>query len=577
MVRRGLLMTLGPHGRECSRLLRKLDKDRTVPRSLSNEQSGSARERAVRGESVDDRRSAEGLPKRARLLLGLVLIQVSLLWLGLPMPALAQGPTIERIEPNPGFAGDPATIVGHGFDPSSATNNLIQFAGLVFPATAVDAAGTRLTFTIPEIPSAGPITITSLVPSVPPVGGGTVTLTGENFPGAPTPLTVTVGNLTSNPVPFSPGGATRVAVSVLTRFDTPLFLELGNAATFPFPATVTGPSSLVVTLPPLLSLAPPPDPEAIRPDGLSLFPAGFRVGFTRLVVKFFNGDRAFFGDLAFLDLFSFFPQLVVGDVVLFSPEPPFLRRPPAPIQIGQTLSAALSEPREFHHFEFQGQAGQVLTVAAHGQEGLDPEVFLFGPGPFNFPFEIPQLVVGNDDSGPGLDALLRDLRLPATGTYTIEVRSSSLTGFGTTGPYTLRLTAAAAVTVDLLDPVPDLLEELPQTPEQAKVNLAQHAVTVRGVAADGVARVVVRVSVPDPGTVELTLVDAAGIPLAPAEEAGFLKQLGGAVGSNSLFVPTVEVPEKGSMAFAVYQAPSDFLRAGSGDAPSRICGSTVEP
>lgn len=36
MVRRGLLMTLGPHGRECSRLLRKLDKDRTVPRSFSD-------------------------------------------------------------------------------------------------------------------------------------------------------------------------------------------------------------------------------------------------------------------------------------------------------------------------------------------------------------------------------------------------------------------------------------------------------------------------------------------------------------------------------------------------------------
>ena len=130
-------------------------------------------------------------------------------------------------------------------------------------------------------------------------------------------------------------------------------------------------------------------------------------------------------------------------------------------------------------------------------------------------------------------------------------------------------TAAAALTVDLLDPVPDLLEELTQTPEQAKVNLAQHAATVRGVAADGVARVVVRVRVSDPGTVELTLVDAAGIPLAPAEEAGLLTQLGGAMGSNSLFVPTVEVPEEGSMAFAVYQAPSDFVRAGSGDANAR--------
>ena len=140
------------------------------------------------------------------------------------------------------------------------------------------------------------------------------------------------------------------------------------------------------------------------------------------------------------------------------PNPPFLKPPPSPIQVGQPVSAALSQPREFHHFEFQGQAGQVVTVAAHGGAGLDPEIFLFGPGPFNFPFEIPPLVVGDDDSGPGLDALLRDVRLPAAGTYTIEVRSSSLTGFRTTGPYTLRLTAAAALTVDFLDPVPDLLE-----------------------------------------------------------------------------------------------------------------------
>ncbi|MEK6718905.1 MAG: FG-GAP repeat protein, partial [candidate division NC10 bacterium] len=130
-------------------------------------------------------------------------------------------------------------------------------------------------------------------------------------------------------------------------------------------------------------------------------------------------------------------------------------------------------------------------------------------------------------------------------------------------------TAAAALTVDLLDPVPDLLEALTQTPEQAKVNLAQHAATVRGVAADGVARVVVRVRVSDPGTVELILVDAAGVPLAPAEEAGFLTQLGGAIGSNSLFVPTVEVPEEGPTAFAVYQAPNNFVRAGSGDATER--------
>ncbi|MFQ5883270.1 MAG: esterase/lipase family protein [Candidatus Methylomirabilales bacterium] len=120
--------------------------------------------------------------------------------------------------------------------------------------------------------------------------------------------------------------------------------------------------------------------------------------------------------------------------------------------------------------------------------------------------------------------------------------------------------------VELVDPVPDLLDELNQTPEEAKVNLAQKAGTVDGVAADGVARVLVRATAPEPGTVELSLVDEAGMPLANPEEAGFLTQLGEATGSDNIFVPTVDVPEKGPMAFAIYRAPSRFVRAGSGDA-----------
>ncbi len=123
--------------------------------------------------------------------------------------------------------------------------------------------------------------------------------------------------------------------------------------------------------------------------------------------------------------------------------------------------------------------------------------------------------------------------------------------------------------MEIVDPVPDLLAELTQTAEEAKAALAQRVETVRGVAADGVARVVVRVIPPGPGTVELALVDAAGTPLAPAEEAGFLTQVGDTVGSNSLFVPTVQVPDRGPMAFAIYHAPSRFARAGSGDANER--------
>ncbi|MFQ5658656.1 MAG: SBBP repeat-containing protein, partial [Candidatus Methylomirabilales bacterium] len=115
--------------------------------------------------------------------------------------------------------------------------------------------------------------------------------------------------------------------------------------------------------------------------------------------------------------------------------------------------------------------------------------------------------------------------------------------------------------VELVDPVPDLLAGPAVTTDVTK--LAQGEPVVQGVAADGVARVVVRVTTPGPGTVELSLVDEAGMPLASLEEAGFLAQLGEAVGSDTIFVPTVDVPNKGPMAFAVYQAPSRFARAAS--------------
>lgn len=126
----------------------------------------------------------------------------------------------------------------------------------------------------------------------------------------------------------------------------------------------------------------------------------------------------------------------------------------------------------------------------------------------------------------------------------------------------LELTYQQPLQVELLDPVPDLLDGAAVTANRGR--LAQAGQVVQGAAADGVTRVVVRVRAPQAGTVELTLVDAAA-----AEEAGLLTSLGGAMGSNSVVVPTEEVGEGGPMAFAVYQAPSDFVRAGSGDANER--------
>jgi len=332
-------------------------------------------------------------------------------------------PVIARIEPNPAFAGDPTTIEGSGFDPTDPAKNVILFGGAAVPATAVDAAGTRLTFIAPDLPPPGTVTITSVTPNPPPVEGGVITITGTNFAGQPAPLRVTVGDSTSNAVDFSSGGATRVNVSVLTRFDTRFFLNLGNSATHPVLATVTGPSTAVATLPPLFDLAPPPDPAAIF-EGKSFSPNGFRVGFTQLRLKLYDGSRS---NAVF---FSPFPQVTIQEDV-FRPEVPVLRRSPVSIALGDTITEAIAEPREFHSFEFQGQEGQRVMITLDGREGWDPEFLLTGPGMEFLLFD------GDDDRGPGLDAVLATVTLPATGTYTIEVRSSFDTGFRTTGPYTL--------------------------------------------------------------------------------------------------------------------------------------------
>lgn len=328
-----------------------------------------------------------------------------------------QVPVIDRIEPNPAFAGDPATIIGSGFDPTNPANNLISFGGKSLPATAVDASGTHLTFVAPDLPPPGPVTIAGLNPSIPPVEGGSVMITGTNFAGQSAPLRVLVGDTVSNSIEFSTGGATRALVTVLTQFDTFFFLKVGNSATHPIAVTVLGPTTAVATFPPLFDLAPPPNPTAI---------SDFRVGFINLRLKLYDGSRSN------IFVLSPFPQVTIEDNV-FRPEPPLLRRDPVSIVIGDTVSQAIAAPREIHFFEFPGQEGQQVAITVDGRDGLDAELFISGPGEDSFHFD------ADDDSGPGLDAVLPTVTLPATGIYTIEVRSSTDTGSRTTGPYILTL------------------------------------------------------------------------------------------------------------------------------------------
>ncbi|TBR20148.1 PKD domain-containing protein, partial [bacterium] len=81
------------------------------------------------------------------------------------------------------------------------------------------------------------------------------------------------------------------------------------------------------------------------------------------------------------------------------------------------------------------------------------------------------------------------------------------------------------------------------------------ATAVEGVATEGVARLLLAVDVPQPGSVKFSLEGGTGNP----KEDGVLRVLGGFQEGNILDVNTVTTTE-GEKAFCIYQAPEDFVR-----------------
>lgn len=114
----------------------------------------------------------------------------------------------------------------------------------------------------------------------------------------------------------------------------------------------------------------------------------------------------------------------------------------------------------------------------------------------------------------------------------------------------------AGLETEFVDPVPDLLADGTITSDQKQ--LAEMGRLVTGIAADGAARVVVRVKTGQPGTVEFSLVDQNGAALPPSNFNGSLSQVGEDMGSGSVSVEAKDVQGVGPMAFAAYHAPMDF-------------------
>lgn len=82
------------------------------------------------------------------------------------------------------------------------------------------------------------------------------------------------------------------------------------------------------------------------------------------------------------------------------------------IDYGETIAGALTEAEQTGSFTFTGAAGDVVTIALDSEQ-FDPKVELIGPNG--------DTIASDDDSGPNLNALIREFTLPADGEYVIYV------------------------------------------------------------------------------------------------------------------------------------------------------------
>jgi hypothetical protein len=122
------------------------------------------------------------------------------------------------------------------------------------------------------------------------------------------------------------------------------------------------------------------------------------------------------------------------------------------IDYGETIAGELTEDAQTGTFTFVGSEGDVVNIALDSAE-FDPKVELFGPD--GTP------LAADDDSGPDLNALIRDFVLPTDGEYTIVVDGfRGASGDRTLlGQFALSLNAGAAT----VQPQPTTAPDQPAT------------------------------------------------------------------------------------------------------------------
>ncbi len=125
------------------------------------------------------------------------------------------------------------------------------------------------------------------------------------------------------------------------------------------------------------------------------------------------------------------------------------------ISTGETKTGTINMAGDTDTWMFEGVSGQLATIAMNGQGELDPMLDLYAPDG--------DLVATNDDGGDGNNALITDLPLGMTGTYTIVATEYSLG----TGTYYLSLTIGVPPTPTAMPAEPHVEPLVPPPPPVA--------------------------------------------------------------------------------------------------------------
>jgi pimeloyl-ACP methyl ester carboxylesterase len=141
---------------------------------------------------------------------------------------------------------------------------------------------------------------------------------------------------------------------------------------------------------------------------------------------------------------------------------------------------------------------------------------------------------------------------------------------GASNSFSFTLNSTGALCPSLIDPVQALTDPTqPNLISQDPATLAQQGRPVDGVAADGVTRLVLRIpAITASDQIYLSVLDGNGNPSTSVNNDGGLDIISGQNFAPAISTPlTVTQPISGSstyMAFALYQAPIDFVRTGQG-------------